>query len=87
MSPCSKYEEKNCPRCQAPFDCKVGSIMLCQCSDIQLNYEELNYIGSLYDDCLCLKCMKELKAEYHNLRYQEKLKKILGVFYQLPKEN
>lgn len=77
-----KHEEKYCPRCKTKFECKTGSIMLCQCSTVKLNYEELNYINGKYDDCLCAKCMTELRAEYQNQIFQNKLKSILGVFYK-----
>lgn len=80
-----KHEEKYCPRCNTTFECKVGSILLCQCSSVKLNQEELNYIFTRYDDCLCAKCMNELKAENQNQKYQKKLKSILGIFYKEPK--
>ncbi|MBZ9729900.1 cysteine-rich CWC family protein [Salegentibacter sp. JZCK2] len=80
-----KHEEKYCPRCKTEFECKVGSIQLCQCSDIKLENKELEYIRGLYENCLCARCMKELKTEFHNQNYQSKLKDILGVFYRSPK--
>ncbi|PKD21656.1 hypothetical protein APR41_01330 [Salegentibacter salinarum] len=80
-----KHEEKYCPRCKTAFECKVGSIQLCQCADIKLDNEELEYIRDLYENCLCASCMKELKTEFHNRNYQDKLKNILGVFYRSPK--
>jgi len=80
----TKHEEKYCPRCREAFECKVGSILLCQCSEIRLNYEELEYLKSQYEDCLGANCMKELKAEYHNELYHSKLKRILGEAYKRP---
>ncbi|MCX2764652.1 cysteine-rich CWC family protein [Aquimarina muelleri] len=79
-----KHEEKYCPRCKSQFECKVGSILLCQCTIINLSNEERNYINEKYDDCLCANCMKALKSEYHNQLFQNKLKNILGVFYKKP---
>ncbi|MDO5615319.1 MAG: cysteine-rich CWC family protein [Cruoricaptor ignavus] len=77
-----KHEQKYCPKCNATFECKVGSILLCQCSEIKLSNEELEFIQEKYDDCLCANCMKKLKAEYHNQNFQKRLKSILGVFYK-----
>ncbi|RYD90064.1 MAG: hypothetical protein EOP54_24565 [Sphingobacteriales bacterium] len=77
-----KHEMKYCPRCQAPFECKVGSINLCQCSGIRLTPEETEFMNANYTDCLCAACIKQVKADYHNAQYQNKLKAILGVFYR-----
>lgn len=60
-----KHEEKRCPRCQCSFECKVGSITLCQCATIKLNDEERAYIRGSFHDCLCASCMEALKAAYH----------------------
>ena len=75
-----KHEEKHCPRCNTPFECKVGSIMLCQCAPIKLSQEERDYLQSQYDDCLCASCMQAMKREYHNKQNQAKMKRILGVY-------
>lgn len=77
-----KHEEKYFPRCKTQFECKVGSILLCQCTTVEISEEERDFIHGQYDDCLCAACMKELKAEYHNQLYRDKLKHILGVFYK-----
>ncbi|SKB49005.1 Cysteine-rich CWC [Salegentibacter holothuriorum] len=81
-----KHEEKYCPRCKTAFECKVGSIQLCQCSAVALDNKEREYIRELYENCLCAECMKVLKAEYHNQNLQDKMKAILGVFYRVPKK-
>ena len=56
-----KHEEKSCPRCNAPFECKVGDITQCQCYGIKLTPEERTFIEDRYKDCLCRKCLEELK--------------------------
>ena len=33
-----------------------------------------------FDECLCAACMKELRAEYHNNKLKNKIKKLLGIF-------
>lgn len=56
-----KHEEKNCPRCQAPFECKVGDVSHCQCFGITFTVEEKQFIEERYADCLCRNCLIELK--------------------------
>lgn len=77
-----EHEHKYCPRCNAVFECKVGSIQLCQCSLVKLTENERDFIRKDFEDCLCNHCMKSLKSAYHKNIFQEKLKKILGVFYK-----
>lgn len=67
-----KHEDKHCPRCGAVFECKVGSILICQCTTIDLNEAESNYLAERFDDCLCVSCMEELKVEYHRSQAQGK---------------
>lgn len=76
------HEQKNCPRCNSKFECKVGSINLCQCTTVILNDKEREYMRENFDDCLCASCMKDIKSEYHTQVYHNKLKSILGVFYR-----
>lgn len=62
-----QHEDKYCPRCQTLFECKVGSINLCQCTTVQLTQEERAYLAKAYDDCLCANCMRALKQEFNLL--------------------
>ncbi|MFM6925596.1 MAG: cysteine-rich CWC family protein [Ferruginibacter sp.] len=59
-----KHEEKYCPRCNTVFECKAGSIALCQCNAIQLSAEERAYVESKFEDCLCIYCLHDLQKEY-----------------------
>ena len=59
-------EYKSCPRYHAPFMCNAGSISRCQCSTVELDRQERNYIQEHYEDCLCARCLVALKAEYNN---------------------
>lgn len=77
-----EHEHKHCPRCNIVFECKIGSILLCQCTSVKLNEEELEHMRNQYDDCLCAKCMKEVKGEFHNNRFKEKIKKMFGINYR-----
>jgi hypothetical protein len=60
--PPSRAEPKYCPRCQAPFECKVGNISQCQCNGIRLTAEDKDYIASNYTDCLCRACLLAIIA-------------------------
>lgn len=75
-----QHETHNCPRCNGLFECKTGSIELCQCTAIQLNREEREYIQKLFSDCLCIQCLQELKSEFHQLQHQKNLEKISPLF-------
>ena len=71
------HENKQCPRCTAEFECKTGSILLCQCSKIEMSTEQLEYTSIQYDECLCHSCLKELRSEYNLLSHHKNIKKIL----------
>lgn len=58
-----EHEKKYCPRCQAGFECKVGSILLCQCAGVKLDQDDRDYISARYADCLCAACLQEMKSE------------------------
>jgi hypothetical protein len=60
----NKHEEKRCPRCSSPFECKVGDVGQCQCYGIALNDEEKRHIEVKYQDCLCRNCLLQLKSGY-----------------------
>jgi hypothetical protein len=60
-----KYEPGHCPRCKQEFVCTPFSIANCNCSKIELSYEETQYIASQFNDCVCNKCLKELKYGFY----------------------
>lgn len=59
------HEQKNCPRCNQLFTCRVGDVCQCECSSVQLNSEVLTFIDFKYHDCLCLHCLQNLKNKYN----------------------
>lgn len=71
------HEHKYCPRCHEVFECKVGSILICQCTTVILNDAERSYIRSEFEDCLCVNCMRELRTAYHADLLTSKLKPLL----------
>ena len=59
-----KHEKKNCCRCDSFFECKVGDIANCQCTQMTLSLEEISFMEEMYDDCLCANCIYEMKRRY-----------------------
>ncbi len=57
------HEIKYCPRCNQPFECKVGNILLCQCNNIRLTEHEQSYLEKKYNDCLCIVCLEQVRQE------------------------
>ncbi|GAB3259459.1 hypothetical protein GCM10027347_23100 [Larkinella harenae] len=66
-----KNETVGCPRCGAAFECKVDDINLCQCVMVQLDDNQRNYVRSLYDTCLCVSCLQEVRTEYNHNQHRE----------------
>ena len=48
----------------ASFECKSGSIELCQCNSVVLAEYHQEYIHALYDECLCTSCLAILRHQY-----------------------
>lgn len=78
----AKHEEKYCPRCNALFECKVGSISLCQCTKVKVSQEQREYFNKQYNDCLCATCMKELQSEYNIKKYKQTPKEKFRVYFE-----
>ena len=55
-----------CAKCGSKFECKSDSIEECQCNTITLSNEELSYVASKFDTCLCANCLQEFQSEYLN---------------------
>jgi hypothetical protein len=56
----NKHELKNCKRCSTSFECKVGDISNCECSEIILNKDTKKFLEKTAFDCICKKCLIEL---------------------------
>ncbi|MNJ90889.1 hypothetical protein D3C87_85290 [compost metagenome] len=76
----SDHEQVVCPRCNSPFECKVGSISLCQCTTVSLNADESQYICDNYEECLCAACMLEMKKEYNASQLEKRFQSISTLF-------
>lgn len=59
-----KHEIIRCERCGAAFECKANSFTKCQCSTVQLNLNETQYVSEAYEGCLCAACLLQLQADY-----------------------
>ena len=62
-----KHEIISCERCGKRIECKANSFTKCQCSDIHLNLNEVQYVSENYEGCLCAACLQDLKTEYLKL--------------------
>ena len=58
------HTQKQCPRCNASFECKSGSNETCQCETIPLTGIHREHIAARYTDCLCVSCLVELRRKY-----------------------
>lgn len=76
----SDHEQVFCPRCDADFQCKVGSISLCQCTAVKLSVEEIQYIREHYEECLCVGCMLEMKKQYNAKMLEKRFLSISTLF-------
>lgn len=58
------HETVICPRCKTAFECRVGTILRCQCQDVALTEREREYISEHYTGCLCADCLRAMKVHY-----------------------
>jgi hypothetical protein len=61
----AKHEIKDCPKCGGSFECKVGSVLQCECSTITVDAALQNYLKKKYDDCLCIRCLLQEQMEWN----------------------
>jgi hypothetical protein len=59
-----KHEIISCERCGDRIECKANSYTKCQCSVVQLNLNEVQYIAENFDGCMCAACLLALQQEY-----------------------
>ena len=61
-----KHELKYCGRCFVQFTCKVGDVLTCQCSSVQLSQFTKDFLLETKYDCLCANCISELDILVHS---------------------
>jgi len=49
----SKHEIIRCERCGSSMECKANANGKCQCSSVELNLNEMQYISENYEGCVC----------------------------------
>ena len=49
---------KKCSKCNSEFTCN-DSVVSCWCNNHQLSKEQLEFLKSNYDNCLCEPCIKD----------------------------
>lgn len=86
----TKHEQKYCPRCNAPFVCKMGDIGNCQCGTVVLSEEATAFLSKTYFDCLCKDCLLHINQITKAARpYQYPVQKemfIAGIHYYKEKD-
>jgi hypothetical protein len=53
--------KKICPRCNSSFECQNNNILECDCITVTLSAEDYQYVSNNYTDCLCIKCLNQIK--------------------------
>ncbi len=52
---------KICLHCGNEFECKEDDIINCDCLSVTLSAETLAYIASQFEECLCLRCLRNFE--------------------------
>lgn len=55
---------KHCPRCGAEFTCNEEDKWHCRCFSVTLNTAARTFLAEHYEDCLCVKCLREIAAQH-----------------------
>ncbi|MGB1109388.1 MAG: cysteine-rich CWC family protein [Gammaproteobacteria bacterium] len=63
--------KKTCPRCGSPFNCQSDAMEQCDCVGAALSDEARERIQEKFNGCLCLRCLRTLKAEYERKERDE----------------
>jgi len=61
----TKHEIIKCERCGKSIECKANAYTKCQCSKVQLNLNEVQYISENYEGCMCADCLMALQEAYN----------------------
>ncbi|ASZ14280.1 cysteine-rich CWC family protein [Chitinophaga pendula] len=74
------HETVSCPRCAATFECRVGSILRCQCQEVTLTIAERQHISEQFNGCLCANCLQEIKNNYRQQGFRYKVSRVMKLF-------
>ena len=67
-------EIKVCPHCGRSFVCRNKDIFTCQCVEVRLTVEARVAIAELYEDCLCVECLRAFAIAARDLPASSGLK-------------
>ena len=56
----TKHEIKICEKCQSGFECRMGDISRCQCTEVVLSPMTQQFLVQTDHDCLCKNCLTTL---------------------------
>lgn len=56
------HEIKICPGCKRQFECKSGSITICQCNEVCVSVKTREWLAKQYDECLCKDCLFKIET-------------------------
>ncbi|WP_090098607.1 cysteine-rich CWC family protein [Chitinophaga sp. CF118] len=73
------HESVICPRCKAAFECRVGSILQCQCQQVTLTEDERAYINETYSECLCASCLTAMQKSYRQTHFLKRLQQFFSL--------
>lgn len=57
--------KKVCLRCGVTFQCMYDNITQCHCTTVQLDLQQRMYLKENYLDCLCPRCLDEVKDAFY----------------------
>ena len=72
-----KHEIIVCKRCGSHFECKVGDVSNCQCSNVLLSDVTRKYLDNTFYGCLCANCLTEIEI---------KVSSTIGMSFPKPRE-
>jgi len=74
------HETVTCPSCKTAFECRVGTILRCQCQDVPLTEDERQYVAERFSGCLCASCLQTMKSSYKQEKFKQRLHNIFNLF-------
>ncbi|KAA2240081.1 cysteine-rich CWC family protein [Chitinophaga agrisoli] len=73
------HETVHCPCCNTAFECRVGTILRCQCQEVSLTDDERFFISQQFNGCLCASCLQTMKQQYKQEQFRQRLQQIFNL--------
>lgn len=61
-------KQLSCKRCGQNFECQPGDITHCQCRQLIVSKETLQFLEKTYWGCLCVNCLQEVDQKIRHLQ-------------------